>query len=217
MKIAVMLPALALLAGVGGVRAQGAPDREMAPLVRRPLASLAARKVIVLPTHYLRPADSLGWAAQIANRRDYLRDVDAEISFALGERGLDRRWVFPRALAAAARRNPTIAPDPYDLAAEWLRPPLRKAPDLLPEPFASELRTLIAIEDGTQYVLFPVEIRFEPAGAGKGRAVLTVAVLDPRRSRIVWMGDIGSDPAPAFTPALAASAAEHLADLIAAR
>jgi hypothetical protein len=35
-------------------------------------------------------------------------------------------------------------------------------------------------------------------------------------SRITWMGDVLSDPAPAFSPALAASVAGHLADLVAA-
>lgn len=210
-----MLPAVALAAVVGCAQAQRAGDGESAP-ARRPLSSLAARRVLVLPTHYLRQGDPLGFSTRIGDPRDYLGEVDAEIAFALGNRGLKDRWVFPERLAAVARRNPGFAPDPYALAAQWLRPPLRRAPELLPEPFGSQIRTLVALEEDAQYLLFPVEIRFEPAGEGAERAVLNVVLLDARRSKIVWAGDVLGDPSASFTPALAASAAEHLADLIAA-
>ncbi|HEX6534502.1 MAG TPA: hypothetical protein VF041_07890 [Gemmatimonadaceae bacterium] len=217
MKLAVMMPMVALAAAVGcaGAGAQQGSGGAPAP-VRRPLASLATRRILVLPTHFLRPGDSLGFASQITDPGEYLGEVDAEIAFALGNRGLKDRWVFPERLAEAARRNPTYAPDIHALAAQWLRPPLRRVPEQFPEPFASEVRTLIALEDNSQYLLFPVEIRFEPAGAGAERAVLTVVLLDARRSKIVWMGDVMGDASTHFTPALAASAAEHLADLIAA-
>jgi hypothetical protein len=172
----------------------------------------------------------MGWAGQITDPADYLADVDAEIAFALSERGVAKRWVSAEAITRAAKRNPGFAPDPHDLAAQWLRPPSRKNPDRLPEPFGSQVRTLIALEEDAQYLLLPVEIRFEPAGkkagaqaagdgmagGGGGRAVLRVALLDARRSRIVWMADVASDPSSSFSPALAASVAEHLADLIAA-
>lgn len=210
-----MLPAVALAAVVGCAHAQRASATESAP-VRRPLSSLAARRVLLLPTHYLRQGDPLGFTSRITDARDYLGEVDAEIAFALGNRGLKERWVFPERLAAVARRNPGYAPNPYALAAEWLRPPLRKNPEQLPEPFASQIRTLIALEEDAQLLLFPVEIRFERAGTGAERAVLNVVLLDARRSKIVWMGDVLGDPSTSFTPALAASAAEHLADLIAA-
>lgn len=217
MKLGVMLPVVAL-AGVvacAGAGAQQGSGGALAP-VRRPLSSLASRRILVLPTHFLRPGDSLGFASQITDPDAYLGEVDAEIAFALGNRGLRDRWVFPERLAEAARRNPTYAPDVHALAAQWLRPPVRRMPEQLPEPFASQVRTLIALEDDSQYLLFPVEIRFEPAGAGAERAVLNVVLLDARRSKIVWMGDVMGDSATHFTPALAASVAEHLADLIAA-
>jgi hypothetical protein len=214
-RLAVVLPALALVAGVECARAQQGSGGERAP-VRRPLSSLAARRVLLLPTHFVRPGDSLGFAAQITDTRAYLGEVDAEIAFALGNRGLKQQWVFPDGLEAAARRNPTYAPNVHTLAAQWLRPPLRRPPEQLPEPFASQVRTLVALEDDSQYLLFPVEIRFEPAGTGAERAVLNVVLLDARRSKIVWMGDVMGDATTHFTPALAASAAEHLADLIAA-
>ncbi|HEY9448775.1 MAG TPA: hypothetical protein VIQ60_03445, partial [Gemmatimonadaceae bacterium] len=118
----------------------------------------------------------------------------------------------------------------------WLRPPLEKPPEQLPEPFASQVRSLVALQEGAQYVLYPVEVRFESVGtdgtqpsggpsdakgsAGartQGRAVLRIALIDARRQKVVWMADVVSDPYPSFSPALAASVAEHLADLIAKR
>lgn len=207
------------------------PAASQAP---RPLSAFAARPVLVLPTRYLGPDGSLGWGAQISEPATYLDDVDAEITFALEQRGLKDSWIFPPAIVRSVRRNPTFATDPHKLSAEWMRPPMDKPPEQLPEPIASQIRSLVAFQEGAQYVLYPVEVRFEPVAAapasgeagpaasaavvsGEGRAVLRVVLLDARRSRIVWMADVASDPYPSFSPALAASLAEHLADLIAKR
>ena len=108
----------------------------------------AAREVIVLPTQYLRPADSLGWAEQAGQPREYLARVDDEIAFALGERGLRTAWVFAEELARSAKRNATYVPDPYSLAAEWLRPPVRRPPELAGEPLGTQVRALVARPDG---------------------------------------------------------------------
>src|ERR687895_696015 len=97
-------------------------DSQIAPLPNRPLAGLAGQQVIVLPTHYLRPGDSLGWAEAVERPRALLSDVDSELEFALGERGFRTRWVFPPALVRSAQRNVPHAPDPRTLAAEGLRP-----------------------------------------------------------------------------------------------
>ncbi len=212
MKVHLVLVAVSLAMSVVGATAQ-----EKAPTVRRPLAPYAARRVLVIPTHYLRTDDSLGWGAQITDRRAFLDDVDAEIAFALRDRdNVGKKWVFPQQLAASAKRNAPYAPDVYDLAAEWLRPPSKRLPDLLPEPLASQLRTLVALWDDSRYVLFPIEVRFLPAGPGQEREVLRMVMFDARESRVTWMADVGSDPAPAFSRALAASAADHLADLVSA-
>jgi hypothetical protein len=195
---------------------QSGSDHADAPVLR-PLGAFATRPIVVLPTNYFRAGDSLGWAGQAGDPREYLATLDAEISFALTERRLDRVWILPEKLEASVRRNPSFATDPHDLSAEWLRPPgPRKMPEQLPEPLASQLRTLVALHEGAQYVLFPVEVRFQPAGGGAGQALLRIALLDTRRSHIVFMGDVRSDPSPAFSPAVAASLAGHLADLIAA-
>jgi hypothetical protein len=204
--------------------------------VQRPLAAFMSRPVLVLPTRYLGGDGALGWSVQLGDPATYLGDLDAEIAFALKQRGIDKLWILPPAIVRSVRRNPGFAVDPHDLSADWLRPPLEKPPEQLPEPFASQLRSLVALQEGAQYVLYPVEVRFEPIGvAGRqsssgpteaaegtgvrtqGRAVLRIALIDARRQKIVWMADVVSDPYPSFSPALAASVAEHLVDLIAKR
>ncbi len=190
-------------------------EPNLAPLPSRPLAVFSTRRVIVLPTHFLRPADSLGWAAQVARPKEYLRSLDDQIALALGDRGVKDSWVFPEALARSARRNAGFAADPYALSLEFMRPPFKPSPErLLPDPFASQIRALVALNDA-RYALIPVELRFEPAGGGSGRAVLRVALVDARATQVVYMGDVKSDSLAAFAPALTASLAGHLADLVA--
>ena len=191
------------------------PNAQVAPLPNRPLAGLAGQQVIVIPTHYLRPGDSLGWAEAVERPRQLLTDVDDEIAFALGERGFRTKWVFPEQLVRSAQRNAAHSPDPRALAAEGLRPLARRRPDgQLGEPLASQLRSLVALH-GARYALFPVELRFEKIG-GAGRAVLHVLLLDARLSRATWGGDVRGDTASIFGRGSIASVANNLADLIAA-
>jgi hypothetical protein len=192
-----------------------APAATMAPLPATPLAPFATRRVVLAPTQYLRQGDTLGWSARIASPRDFLANVDAELTFALEQRGLKGVWVFPEALARSVKRNPTYAADPYALAAQWLRPPTRKLPEQIPNPLADQLRTLVAINNA-RYVVLPVEVRFTAAG-GAGRAVLHLVLIDARAARVGWVGDIVSEPSPSFSPALAASLASRTADLFVAR
>ena len=87
---------------------------------------------------------------------------------------------------------------------------------MVPEPLASQLRTLVALEDDCRYVLFPVEVRFVGAGPGEERAVVRLVIFDAREARITWMADVASEPAAKFSRGLAASFADHLADLVSA-
>jgi hypothetical protein len=194
---------------------QRQPDQSAMP-VGRPLASMAEQAVILLPTRYLRATDSLGWASQVSDERGWLASVDDEIAFALAERGAARRWTLPSELARSARRNAAFAPDPATIAAEPLRPRGRKLPQRVPEPLISQLRSLIALRDEVRYAVLPVEVRFEPANDGRGRAVLHLVLVDVRRAEFVWAMDVSSEPAAGLSPALAASLGSRVADLIAA-
>jgi hypothetical protein len=191
------------------------PNAQVAPLPNRPLAGLAGQQVIVLPVHYLRPGDSLGWAAAVERPRQLLSDVDDEIAFALEERGFRTRWVFSEQLVRSAQRNAAHSPDPRALAAEGLRPLARRRSDgQFGEPLASQLRALVALH-GARYALFPVELRFEKIG-GAGRAVLHVLLIDARLSRATWGADVSGDTASTYGRGSIASAANNLANLIAA-
>ena len=191
------------------------PNAQVAPLPNRPLAGLAGQQVIVIPTHYLRPGDSLGWAAAVERPRQLLTELDDEIAFALGERGFRTKWVFPEQLVRSAQRNAAHSPDPRALAAEGLRPLARGRSDgRLGEPLASQLRALVALH-GARYALFPVELRFEKIG-GAGRGVLHVLLVDARLSRATWGGDVRGDTASTYGRGSIASVANNLADLIAA-
>jgi hypothetical protein len=77
---------------------------------------------------------------------------------------------------------------------------------------------MIALHEDARFVLIPVEVSFEPdhgAGAGGGKALLRVAVLDPRFAEAKWVGDVKGDAASTPTLALS-SAATRLVDLFVA-
>ena len=200
---------------------------DVTPTATRPLSTFIARRLLVLPTQYLKSSDEgLGWLSQIKDPRTFLGDVDHEIEFALSERGVKDQWAFPEAIARTVKRNPGYGADPYSLAAQWLRTaPRRKKIDQLTEPLGSQLRSLVAMQEGGRYLLMPVEVRFVKVPPAKGAdtvagppgGVLAVhlVLLDARYSRVIAMVDVASDPAVAFSPALAASLGSHVADLVA--
>jgi hypothetical protein len=183
----------------------------------RPLAQLASQRVIVTPTYYLVAGDPLGWAAQITKGREYLRTFDEEIATVLAERGLKSQWISPADLVRATRANPTYSVDPYTIGANILRGSDVVSGTRLADPLATQVRTMIALQEGARAILVPVEIHFESVGtAGKGIAVLKVALLDGRLGDVRWIGTVRSDPAPAPSRAVLTSLAAHFADLFTA-
>lgn len=178
-----------------------------------PLGRLAAEQMLVLPVQYLTFADSLGWSQNAPPSRAYLNTVDDEIAFALEQRGLKGRWTMVPDLVRSVARNPGYAPDPHSLAAAAIRIGAKGAGFELPEPLASQLRSLIALTDA-RYVLFPVELKLTGSG-GYGHAILHLVVIDARRSQVDWTGDLAGAAVAKFSPAIAADLASRLGDLIA--
>lgn len=183
----------------------------------RPLAGLVAQKIVITPAFALHVAPELGWASGIGRREAILRQLDTAIVTALDERGLRGRWVFPADLVRSWHLNPTYATDPYDLAEQPLRSPSFVVGSPLPEPLASQLRTISALHDG-RLILAPVELRLDRAAATgtAGRAVLRLVLVDSRLSQARWVGEAKSDTTSTFGPALLANVAEKFADMIAA-
>lgn len=182
----------------------------------RPLAQLAAQRVIVTPSFGLVTTDALGWNAQIPKPRDYMRVLDDEIYSVLAERGLKTQWIYPADLVRAMKASPTYAVDPYSIGAGILRNPGVVSGTRLGDPLATQLRTMIALQEDARAVIVPVELRFEKEKTGQGSAVLRVALLDGRLGDVRWIGSVRSDPADKFSRALLSSVAAHLADLITA-
>jgi hypothetical protein len=113
------------------------------------------------------------------------------------------------------RGNPTYAIDPYTLAAEPLRNPDVQAGAKLADPLATQLRTLVALQDA-RAVMLPVELRFEKDQIGPGIAILRLAVLDGRLGEVRYLTEVKSDPSPTFSRGLLASVANKVADLVTA-
>ncbi|MDE3052352.1 MAG: hypothetical protein KGJ70_00595 [Gemmatimonadota bacterium] len=187
-----------------------------APQAVRPLANLAAQRIVVTPVYALERTDPLGWAAALARPRVTLRALDSAIVEEFDARGLGRTWYFPPALRKEYELNSTYATDPYALAEAPLRDKIEVG-KYYGDPLATQLRTMVAMQDGARYVLLPVELRFEKAAAGPlGVAVLKLVLVDTRLTEFRWVYEVRSDPAPAFGPPVLASLASHFADLVVA-
>jgi len=178
------------------------------------LSVFAGQRIIVTPTASVRAPDSLGWVRQLAGARETARRLDTSIVSALESRGLTARWILPPDLVRSYERNRTYAADPYLLVVDQLRSMRFKTGDRYGEPLSSQLRTMIALHEDTRYVLLPVELRFEGQGTS-GRAVLRLALLDPRAAEAKWVGDVQGDGAASAALAMQ-SVATRLASLFVA-
>jgi hypothetical protein len=205
-----------MLLACGGQQQQAQTTAATPAPVSRPLASLAGQRVVLAPVYRIREGDPLGWAAQIPRSRELLRALDTALAGELAQRGLEKQWVYPADLARSSRANPTYAVDPYALAVEPLRNPNVAPGGKIGDPLATQLRTIIALQD-SRAVLLPVELRFEKDKSGQGIAILRAVLVDARIGDIRWTGEAASDPAPTFSRAMLASVASHFADLITIR
>lgn len=194
---------------------QGTPKGDQQATGAGLLARVAAQTLLVFPAQAVAPADPLGWRAASGGERVLLASLDAGLEAVLGERGLSHQWVFPPALQRAAKRNPTYVTDPTAVRALGpVREAAKKPDDPLPEPFASQLRSLAGVSDA-RYAFIPLELRLEPVpNTTTGRAVLQLAVVDARGSRVVWIGEVASDAFPSYAPAVLGSLVRRVADLV---
>lgn len=156
----------------------------------------------------------MGWAAK-AGGRSFLARIDSALETAARDRNLVTSWTLPSDLARTARRNPLYAVNPADIrAGDAVRVLERRRDENIPEPVASQLRTLAGFHDA-RYALIPVEVRFEPGSAsGSGRAVLRIAVLDVRGSRLAFIGDIPGTEGPDFAPAMGGELVQRFMALV---
>ncbi len=201
-----------LLAGwAGSLQAQQKkPDAGNKP--QPPLSPMASQKVMVLPVQLLR-ADSGAWVDQ-SKWEKFRRELDDSIASAIANRGVGKTWKYASDVVRIAKRNPEYVNDVYSMGVQPMRAVKYKIGEPIPDLLNNNLRLLIGIAD-TRYVLLPVEVWFARKGPQQ-IAVLKLAMVDGRGGTFVWMGEVGTDPATSFTPALISSLAARVADLVVA-
>ena len=178
------------------------------------MAGLAAQHVAVLPSYAVKLMPGLGPLE--LKPVEFERMLDAGIPSAFEDRGIKKAWLFPPELRTSYRRNSSYAADPDNFAQEPLRSPMLAVDARLPEPLASQVRTLVALHDDTRLVLAPVELRLEPVpGKPGGRGILRLVLIDARLSNVRWIGEITSDTVPTLGSAIPASIAAKLAAAVA--
>ena len=170
-----------------------------------------------LPTRYLVVNEGLRWAELAGDPAAILGALDYDLHFTLRQRRIGEEWIWPDGARRAAARSAGMVPDPRRFPAEPLLGQPAGRPAAVPDPLASNLRALAALTDA-RYVLYPLRLSFVPTTAsptGPGRAVLRLALVDVRTATVEWTGDVASDPAPRYGPALPAGIASRVADLFA--
>ena len=189
--------ALALFAA-GTLAAQQSPEGG-------PPAVPAGVPVVVLPVQSALPEPGGTWVGGAESAQHTIDLLNAEIEFAFGEETGASDWALAPAVEARLARNPTIGVDPSRLAYRGLL----SAPDpgaQLYEPLHTQLRQVAALF-GARLVLLPLSVSYR-----ESRAVLQLAVIDVRRSAVLWHGAIEGADAEAASPFALTTLALRLAD-----
>lgn len=169
--------------------------------VGTPLAGLASRQLLVLPTQYLAVANLAGGWDIVPAGPSLLPILDEEIAETFRKRGVRGNWTFAREIVQSAARNAGLAGDPRQLSAQGIRR-IKAGDTPLPEPLASEVRGLVALTNA-RYALLPLEVHIDVRG-NERRASARVLLIDARTARVTWTGDI--DAATSHEPQIAAEA-----------
>lgn len=187
--------------------------------------------VVLVPVQSTLPSVDGSWPGMARTEEDALRQMDAEIEFAFGEKRSAEDWVLPSELRRKMERNPTLDITPDRMAYTPLLVPIddRK---YLPEPLHTQLRTLAALYD-TRYMVVPVRLTVEveptdearsgsevaysggDAVAPASRAYLLTALVDIRRSDVLWLGEFSGDPGAPDSGSLLATLANNMAEQLA--
>lgn len=193
---------------------------------------------VLLPVQSVRPLPSGAYPGGVRSQRAAREAITAELSFAFAEAEDGAgTWKLPADVIRVMGRNPTLHVDPEHLAYQGL---ISKPKDLkryqVYEPLHGQLRAISAMFD-TRHLVLPLQVAYEPydpaakpdekdappppepvsvetadPGEPIGRAVLVLALIDIRRSQVLWHGEVRGDPAPIDSSALFATLAARLAD-----
>lgn len=161
---------------------------------------------VMFPVQSTAPTPGGAFVGGMANERETIDLFNAELEFAFGEEEGAASWALGPQVESRLERNPMIKVDPRRLAYHGLlREP--ESHSQIYEPLHTQLRQVAALFDA-RIVILPLTVWYrqpteqerlaatdeEPA---LGRAVLLAAVIDVRRSRVLWHGIIEGDAAEA--------------------
>jgi len=187
--------------------------------------------VILAPVQSTLPLEDGSWPGMARTEEEALQAMDAELEFAFGERRSAEDWVLPTELRRGVERNPTLHINPDRMAYRPLLVPIEDR-KYIPEPLHSELRGLAALYD-TRYLVVPIRLSVEVESTDAGRsgsevayaggdavaparrAYLLTALVDIRRSDVLWLGEFAGDPGPADSGSLLATLAGRMAEKLA--
>lgn len=137
---------------------------------------------------------------------DLAAQLDAEIEYWTNEQMEDLHWVFPGELREALERSPTLTIRLESLATADVRV---SDTDYVGDPLLGDIRPLGALVN-RRYALLPWEAAYRRGGetsgeAGAGSLVVRFALIDTVGGRVLWRGDVESEPAQLGSGALTAS------------
>jgi hypothetical protein len=217
-----LIIAAALLYGC----ASSAPKaREEATAPASPLSGMIGRHMVVFPAQYLATAGPAGTWEVTQLGPSLLPILDEEIADALRKRGVNSNWTFAREITQLADRNGGLAGDARQLSAQGIRR-ISAGDTPLPEPLASQIRTLVALTSA-RFAMLPIETHLDTRN-GERKGTLRMLLIDSRTARVLWAGDVDAavtrDPVvvgEAMTPygfrLLARDLAARIADLVVAQ
>ena len=173
----------------------------------RPIPTIPAGvPAVLLPVQSTRPTAGGAWLGGSPTDRETLGLLGAELAFAFGEEEGAASWVMPDQVTARLERNPMIRVSPERLSYHGLlREPEPNAQ--IYEPLHSQLRQVAALFNA-RIVVLPLSVWYEPPSAEErqaaqvsggedsqvwGRAVMLTAIIDVRRSAVLWHGLIEGD------------------------
>lgn len=182
-RISVVVGA-ALLLGCASSNA-GQPAQEAPPA--SPLSGLAGRQIVVLPAQLIATAGPGGSWDVRPEAAPLLPLIDEELTDAFRKRGVRANWTFAGDLIAAATRNAGLAGNPLGLSVAGIRR-WRAGDTPLPEPLASEIRTLVSLTSARNVIL-PLETRVD-LSTGQRKGTLHILLIDSRTARVLWVGDV---------------------------
>jgi hypothetical protein len=200
-----LFPVLLLAVGCGGGQRSGtapAPaDSLPPPTIPLLTEALAGQPIAVLPLTLAVADSTLAGGELFRNRTALLAWADSIVGEKLMARAPEIEWKLPSDLRDIARRSPGVVTDPDRMGQAVMRAPEL---DVIPDPFRSHLRSLVAISGG-RHALVPAALVFRQPEPGLVRVEFMLVLGDARSGQVLWRtlaNAAGGTPAAALGAAM---------------